>query len=64
MLEHNPSQENPTRGNLLFDSVARRNYDGLSNLETLNLKIVQVIDYALYTLLKIDVNTMKTNYFS
>lgn len=57
MVKHKPSVVNPNREVLLFSSVKRMSNDGLSNLKSLEIKIVDVEYYALYTHLSIHVGT-------
>ena len=55
MASHKPSVANPDRESLLFSSVKRMTTDGLVNLKKLNVKIVDIEYYALFTHLSIDV---------
>jgi len=55
MASHKPSQENPNRNALLFPSVKRMSNDGLTNLKSLGVRVVDVEYYALFTHLLIHV---------
>ena len=63
MADHVSSARNPIRVNLLYTAVERMKYDGLSNLEKLNVKIIDVRNYSLYTHLKINVDKRDPEYF-
>jgi hypothetical protein len=62
MSYHSSSQRNPVRENLLFRSAQRMKYDGLSNIDYLNVTIHNVKKYALYTRMQINVGSMEPNY--
>ena len=64
MSTHNKSTPNPIREKLLFKSVKRMSLDGLSNLDRLNVRIVKVELYALFTNLKIFVGKPRSDYYS
>ena len=55
MVSHKPSIVNPNRESLLFSSVKRMSKDGLYNLKSLGVKIVDIEYYALFTHLSIHV---------
>jgi hypothetical protein len=55
MASHKPSTINPDRNTLLFSSVKRMSNDGLNNLKSLGVRIVDVEYYALFTHLSIHV---------
>jgi hypothetical protein len=59
MAAHKPSIPNPNREALLFESVKRMSYDGLSNLKSLGVKIKEVEYYALFTHLNIHVGSQE-----
>lgn len=63
MSNHSESLKNPVRETLLFSSIKRMNEDGLSNLNKLNLSIVDAKSYALYTHLRIDVGKRMPDYY-
>ena len=55
MSSHKSSKRNPNRRKLLFSSIERMNADGLSNLAALDVRIVDVKLYNLFTHLKVHV---------
>ena len=57
MAAHKPSEPNPNREALLFESVKRMNTDGLSNIKSLGVKILNVEYFALFTHLNIHVGS-------
>ena len=67
MSEHLPSKKDwlninlmlTFNDNLLFTSIIRMNSDGLGDLENLNVKIVHINFYALFTHLLVDVGPRK-----
>ena len=63
MSSHSPSKRNIIRSNLLFTSITRMMSDGISNIESLNVKIADIKFYSLFTHLKIDVNSRNYCYF-
>ena len=64
MSYHSSSKRNPVRENLLFNSAHRQTYDGLSSLLYLNVSIVNVQNFPLYTNIKINVGTRDPNYLN
>ncbi len=62
MSYHSSSKRNPVRENLLFNSATRMKYDGLSNIEYLNVTILNVQNYALYTRMQIHVGIRDPDY--
>jgi len=63
MSSHKPSTRNLIRDKLLFTSIIRMNSDGISNLEDLEIKVLDVKFYALFVHLKIDVKSRSFGYF-
>ncbi len=63
MSNHTESERNPVRENLLFSSVKRMSSDGLNDLDSSNVTVVDVKKLALYTHLKIYVGKRSSNYF-
>ena len=63
MLNHKASVRNPVREGLLFSTINRMKIDGLNNLDKLNVSIVDVNKFALYTQLKIYVGKPHKNYW-
>lgn len=63
MSKHVPSKRNIVRNNLLFNSIGRMPFDGLSNLESLDVKLIDIKFYSLFTHLKIDVSSRSFGYF-
>lgn len=61
MAAHKPSVPNPNRKELLFESVKRMNNDGLTNIKSLGVKILNVEYFALFTHLNIHVGFEKRN---
>ena len=59
MAKHKPSVQNPNREALLFESVKRMSYDGLSNLKSLGVRIKNIEYYSLFTHLNIFVGSDK-----
>ena len=59
MAAHKPSIPNPNREALLFESVKRMSYDGLSNLKSLGVRIKNIEYYSLFTHLNIFVGSDK-----
>jgi hypothetical protein len=64
MSYHSSSKRNPVREKLLFHSVERMKYDGLSNVDYLNVTVLDVQNYALYTQLKIHVGSRDPDYLN
>ena len=64
MAKHVASEKNPIREKLLFSSIKRMSFDGLAQIDTANVSIVSVDTFFLFTLLKIDVGTRSSDYFS
>jgi hypothetical protein len=62
MSSHKPSQKNPIRANLLFSTVIRMNYDGISNLKRAGVEVIDVKLYDLFTLVKVNVGEQEVNY--
>lgn len=63
MSEHDESKRNPVRESLLFSSIVRMRSDGLRNLHNLNVQIVDVAYYNLFTLLKVNVGKQTPDYY-
>lgn len=63
MLNHTKSEKNPVRENLLFSSVVRMNSDGLSNINQVNVSVVEVRQYDILTHLRIFTGQPSSNYF-
>lgn len=63
MSNHSKSERNPLRESLLFSSVKRMYQDGLSNLDMLKTKVVNVREYSLFTHFLIEVGERDPNYF-
>ncbi|CAF0999018.1 unnamed protein product, partial [Brachionus calyciflorus] len=55
MSGHKQSILNPNREKMLFSSVIKMNEDGLSNLNSLNLSILEEFKYPLFTKIVVDV---------
>ena len=64
MANHCVSEKNPIREKLLFSSIKRMSFDGLAQIDTVNVSIVSLDTFFLFTLLKIDVGTRSHDYFS
>ncbi len=62
MSNHTRSIRNPVRENLLFGSAKRMKYDGLSNIEKINVTFIEIKNYPLFTHLKINVGKQELDY--
>ena len=63
MAKHVASVRNPVRDKLLFSSVKRMAHDGLAQIDQVNVSVVSVKNFYMFTLLKINVGKRSKDYF-
>ncbi len=64
MEKHLESKKNPIREKMLFSSIKRMPLDGLAQIDSVNVSIISIDNFFLFTRLNIDVGKRSVDYFT